>query len=67
MLGFTNEINKTNDTYILKYTIKNNNGTTFAAQDIRAYVAHPNYTLINYFMIYSNARYESNVPPKLCV
>ena len=65
MLGFTNEIKTNKDTYILKNTITNNDGTTFDSSDIRAHVENPNYTLNDYIIIYFNARYKSSMPPKL--
>ena len=65
MLGYTNEIKTNKDIYILKNTITNNDETTFVSPDIRAHVENPNYTLIDYIIIYPNARYESSMPPKL--
>ena len=63
MLGFTNKIKTNIDTYILKNTITNNDGTTFVSPDIRAHVENQNYTVIDYIIIYPNDQYESSMPP----
>ena len=65
MLVFTNEIKTNKETYILQNTITNNDGTTFVPPDIRWHVENPNFTLIDYIIIYPNVRYESSMPPKL--